>query len=37
MIGAFICHDLGFQFRTPFVNLWLKLRDFIKYLENIEY
>ena len=35
--GAFICHDLGLQFRSPFVNLWLEPKDFIKYLENIEY
>lgn len=35
--GAFICHDLGLQFRSPFVNLWIKPGDFIKYLQNIEH
>lgn len=35
--GAFICHDLGLQFRSPFVNLWLKPADFLKYLQNIEH
>lgn len=35
--GAFILHDLGLQFRSPFVNLWMKPQDFIKYCENIEF
>lgn len=35
--GAFICHDLGLQFRSPFVNLWMKPKDYLKYLKNIEY
>ncbi len=35
--GAFILHDLGLKFNSPFVNLWLKPKDFIKYLENIEH
>ncbi len=35
--GAIILHDLGLQFNSPFVNLWVKPKDFIKYLKNIEY
>ena len=31
--GACICHDLGLQFRSPFVNLWLTAEDFVKLLE----
>ena len=32
--GACICHDLGVQFRSPFVNLWMSAADFITFLEN---
>lgn len=32
--GACICHDLGLQFRSPFVNLWLSSPDFVKLLES---
>lgn len=35
--GGVICHDLNQQFRSPFVNLWLKPKDYIKFLQNIEY
>lgn len=35
--GAFILHDLGIRFNSPFVNLWLKPDDFIKFLSNIHY
>lgn len=35
--GGFICHDLNLQFRSPFINLWVKPTDFIKYLQNIEH
>lgn len=31
--GACICHDLGLQFRSPFVNLWLTAEDFVTFLE----
>ncbi|MBQ4600636.1 MAG: DUF1919 domain-containing protein [Oscillospiraceae bacterium] len=31
--GACICHDLGLQFRSPFVNLCLSAPDFMKILE----
>ena len=36
-IGAFILHDLGLKFNSPFVNLWMKPGDYIKYLESLEY
>ena len=35
--GAFILHDLGLRFNSPFVNLWLKPDDFIRFLTNIKY
>lgn len=35
--GAFILHDLGEKFHSPFVNLYLLPDDFIKYLQNIEH
>lgn len=35
--GGFILHDLGLQFRSPFVNLYMEPSDFIKYLKKIDY
>lgn len=35
--GTFIQHDLGLQFRTPFVNLWIKPKDYLKILNNLRY
>ena len=35
--GAFILHDLGQKFNSPFVNLYLEPADFIKYLTDIEH
>ena len=35
--GAFILHVLGLQFRSPFVNLWLQPKDFIKFLGNLKH
>lgn len=32
--GGCICHDLGLQFRSPFVNLYLNAEDYIKFLKN---
>ena len=32
--GAMITHDLGQQFRSPFVNLWLTSEDFVLFLEQ---
>ena len=36
-VGAVMAHDLGMQFRSPFVNLWLYPSDYIKFLENINW
>lgn len=35
--GAFILHDLGLRFNSPFVNLWMKPNDYIKLLQKLEY
>lgn len=35
--GAFICHDLGLRYNSPFVNLWIKPDDYIKMLYNLHY
>lgn len=32
--GTMITHDLGQQFRSPFVNLWLTSEDFVAFLEK---
>ncbi len=34
-VGAFILHDLNEPFNSPFVNLFIKPRDFIRYLQNM--
>lgn len=34
--GALILHDLGVRFNSPFVNLWIKPRDFIKLLKDFD-
>lgn len=34
-VGAFILHDLNEPFNSPFVNLYLTPRDFIRYLQNM--
>lgn len=33
--GGIISHDLGLQFRSPTVNLYLRAEDFIKLCENL--
>ena len=33
--GAFILHDLGMRFNSPFVNLWIKPDDYIKILSDL--
>ena len=33
--GGFILHDLGLQFRSPFVNLYINPNDYIYILENL--
>lgn len=32
--GSCICHDLGLQFRSPFVNLCLSAEDYMKFLRQ---
>lgn len=34
--GGIISHDLGLQFKSPFVNLWMKPGDYIKLISNLE-
>ena len=34
--GAFLLHDLGLEFRTPTVNLWMKPKDYIELLKHLE-
>ena len=34
--GALILHDLGVRFNSPFVNLWIKPKDYIKLLKNFD-
>lgn len=33
--GGFLLHDLGLQFRSPFVNLYINPDDYIYILENL--
>jgi len=35
--GCIVLHDLGLQFNSQFVNLYLKADDYIRYLENFDY
>ena len=34
--GALILHELGIRFNSPFVNLWIKPKDFIRLLKNFD-
>lgn len=34
--GALILHDLNLRFNSPFVNLWIKPKDFIKLLKDFD-
>lgn len=34
--GATILHDLGLRFNSPFVNLWIKPKDYLKMLGDLE-
>ena len=33
--GGVIYHDLGLQYQSPFINLWIKPNDFIKLLSDL--
>jgi uncharacterized protein (DUF1919 family) len=35
--GCMILHDLGLRFNSPFVNLFIEPKDFLKYLKNIKH
>ena len=35
--GGILYHDLGIQFRSPTVNLFMRAEDFTKFCENLEY
>ena len=35
--GGVMCHDLGVQFRSQFVNLWMYCNDFVRYLSDLDY
>lgn len=35
--GCILSHDLGLQFRSPFVNLWLYPGDYLKYLKDMDH
>lgn len=35
--GGILSHDLGLQFRSPTVNLFMRAEDFTKFCENLEY
>lgn len=35
--GMFILKDLNLPYKSPFVNLWLYPKDFIKFLWNMDY
>ncbi|MCR5704429.1 MAG: DUF1919 domain-containing protein [Eubacterium sp.] len=34
--GTFIQHDLGLKFNSPFINLWIKPKDFILLLKDFD-
>ncbi|MGY4676111.1 DUF1919 domain-containing protein [Pasteurella sp. P03HT] len=36
-LGGFMLHDLNLRFNSPFINLYLTAKDFIRYLQNIEF
>jgi uncharacterized protein (DUF1919 family) len=36
-MGGVLLSELGIQFNSPFINLWLYPSDFIKYLNDIEH
>ncbi|MBQ8261292.1 MAG: DUF1919 domain-containing protein [Lachnospiraceae bacterium] len=35
--GCLILHDLGLKFNSPFVNLWMKPTDYVRFLSNIHH
>lgn len=35
--GGILSHDLGIQFRSPTVNMFMRAEDFVKFCENLEH
>lgn len=35
-LGGNICHDLGIRFNSPFINLWISAKDYIKLLTSLK-
>lgn len=35
--GGILYHDLGLQFTSPTINLYMSSADFIQFIENLEY
>ncbi len=35
--GGVLYHDLGLQFTSPTINLYMRFPDFLRFLENLEY
>ena len=33
--GTFMCHDLKLQYKSPFVNLWIYPKDYLKILSDL--
>ena len=36
-IGGILYHDLGIQFQSPTINLFMRAKDYIKFCENLEH
>ena len=34
--GTIIMHDLGLRFNTPFINLWIAPKDYIRLVQNFD-
>ena len=34
-VGGLMCHDVGMQFYTPTVNLWMNCADFLDFVEDL--
>lgn len=36
-IGGIIYHELGLQFKTPTINMYIESKDFIKFCKNLDF
>ena len=34
--GGILLHDLGLRFNSSTINLWFEVKDFLKYMNNLE-